>query len=149
MFRGCTTQILRKVLVKIDKKIHMNFLGLLQTLYKLLHQLENQSKSSWISFVIIFTPHNHDHLTFFYYSCLSRDLPEKIKHSSWVYKVWGGRVRSRVVCSRCNKPSDTFDWFLDLSLDVNKGKPHSISRMMNGFTREDKLEGDNKYHCDK
>ncbi|WWC90143.1 uncharacterized protein L201_005076 [Kwoniella dendrophila CBS 6074] len=77
-----------------------------------------------------------------------KDLPEKIKHSSWVYKVWGGRVRSRVVCSRCNKPSDTFDWFLDLSLDVNKGRPQSISKMMNGFTREDKLEGDNKYHCD-
>ncbi|WWC57644.1 uncharacterized protein I303_100176 [Kwoniella dejecticola CBS 10117] len=77
-----------------------------------------------------------------------KDLPEKIKHSSWVYKVWGGRVRSRVVCSRCNKPSDTFDWFLDLSLDVNKKGPKSISNMMNGFTREDRLEGDNKYHCD-
>ncbi|WRT63264.1 uncharacterized protein IL334_000167 [Kwoniella shivajii] len=77
-----------------------------------------------------------------------KDLPEKIKHSSWVYKVWGGKVRSRVVCSRCNKPSDTFDWFLDLSLDVNKAGQKSIKNMMNGFTREDKLEGDNKYHCD-
>ncbi|WWC67264.1 uncharacterized protein I206_101172 [Kwoniella pini CBS 10737] len=77
-----------------------------------------------------------------------KDLPEKIKHSSWVYKVWGGRVRSRVVCSRCQKPSDTFDWFLDLSLDVNKKGPKSINNMMNGFTREDRLEGDNKYHCD-
>ncbi|WVF66606.1 hypothetical protein IAT40_001346 [Kwoniella sp. CBS 6097] len=77
-----------------------------------------------------------------------KDIPEKVKHASWVYKVWGGRVRSRVVCSRCNKPSDTFDWFLDLSLDVNKGGKKSIGGMMAGFTREDKLEGDNKYHCD-
>ncbi|WVW81323.1 hypothetical protein I302_103314 [Kwoniella bestiolae CBS 10118] len=77
-----------------------------------------------------------------------KDLPEKIKHSTWVYKVWGGRVRSRVICSRCQKPSDTFDWFLDLSLDVNRSGVKSIKNMMNGFTREDKLEGDNKYHCD-
>ncbi|KAK6904757.1 hypothetical protein I204_06641 [Kwoniella mangroviensis CBS 8886] len=77
-----------------------------------------------------------------------KDLPEKIKHSTWVYKVWGGRVRSRVICSRCQKPSDTFDWFLDLSLDVNRSGSKSIKNMMNGFTREDKLEGDNKYHCD-
>ncbi|WVQ94215.1 hypothetical protein IAU59_001293 [Kwoniella sp. CBS 9459] len=78
----------------------------------------------------------------------AKDIPEKVKHASWVYKTWGGRVRSRVVCSRCNKPSDTFDWFLDLSLDVNKGGKKSIGGMMAGFTREDKLEGDNKYHCD-
>ncbi|OCF34821.1 hypothetical protein I316_03365 [Kwoniella heveanensis BCC8398] len=77
-----------------------------------------------------------------------KDIPEKVKHASWVYKTWGGRVRSRVVCSRCNKPSDTFDWFLDLSLDVNKGSKKSLGGMMAGFTREDKLEGDNKYHCD-
>ncbi|WVR03142.1 hypothetical protein IAU60_000132 [Kwoniella sp. DSM 27419] len=77
-----------------------------------------------------------------------KDTPEKIKHTSWVYRVWGGKVRSRVVCSRCNKPSDTFDWFLDLSLDVNKGGKKSIASMMSGFTKEDRLEGDNKYHCD-
>ncbi|WWD22738.1 hypothetical protein CI109_107231 [Kwoniella shandongensis] len=77
-----------------------------------------------------------------------KDLPEKLKHTSWVYRVWGGKVRSRVVCSRCNKPSDTFDDFLDLSLDVNRQGKKSISGMMTGFTREDKLEGDNKYHCD-
>ncbi|KAK8844709.1 hypothetical protein IAR55_006558 [Kwoniella newhampshirensis] len=77
-----------------------------------------------------------------------KDLPEKLKHTSWVYRLWGGKVRSRVVCSRCNKPSDTFDDFLDLSLDVNRQGKKSISGMMTGFTREDKLEGDNKYHCD-
>lgn len=79
----------------------------------------------------------------------SRDTPEKIKHTSWVYRVWGGRVRSRVVCSRCNNPSDTFDSFLDLSLDVNKQGKKSVLGMLAGFTKEDKLEGDNKYHCEK
>ncbi|KIR51079.1 ubiquitin carboxyl-terminal hydrolase Ubp16 [Cryptococcus gattii Ru294] len=80
---------------------------------------------------------------------LPKDTPEKIKHTSWVYRVWGGRVRSRVVCSRCNNPSDTFDSFLDLSLDVNKQGKKSVLGMLAGFTKEDKLEGDNKYHCEK
>ncbi|WVQ72295.1 hypothetical protein IAR50_001845 [Cryptococcus sp. DSM 104548] len=79
---------------------------------------------------------------------LPKDTPEKIKHTSFVYRIWGGRVRSRVVCSRCNKPSDTFDSFLDLSLDVNRQGKKSIKGMMQGFTKEDKLEGENKYHCD-
>lgn len=77
-----------------------------------------------------------------------RDLPAKIKHTTWVYQTWGGEVRSRVVCSKCRKPSDTFDNFLDLSLDVPKGQK-SVKTMMQGFIREDKLEGDNKYHCEK
>ncbi|OXG35231.1 ubiquitin carboxyl-terminal hydrolase Ubp16 [Cryptococcus neoformans Ze90-1] len=80
---------------------------------------------------------------------LPKDIPEKIKHTSWVYRIWGGRVRSRVVCSRCNNPSDTFDSFLDLSLDVNKQGKKSVLGMLAGFTKEDKLEGDNKYHCER
>ena len=51
-----------------------------------------------------------------------------------------------MICSRCKKPSDTFDSFLDLSLDV--GKPTLIA-MLEGFVKEDHLEGENKYHCEK
>ncbi|WVQ85376.1 hypothetical protein IAT38_007541 [Cryptococcus sp. DSM 104549] len=82
-------------------------------------------------------------------SKLPKDISEKLKHTSWVYRLWGGRVRSRVVCSRCNSPSDTFDSVLDLSLDVNRQGKKSIRGMMVGFMKEDKLEGDNQYHCDK
>lgn len=57
-------------------------------------------------------------------------------------------MRSRVVCSKCDKPSDTFDHFLDLSLDCGAGKK-SILAMLQGFIKEDKLEGDNKYHCER
>ena len=78
-----------------------------------------------------------------------RDLPERIKQKTWVYDTWGGKVRSRVVCSRCEKPSDTFDTFLDLSLDVPRARQPSLQTMLKGFIREDKLEGDNKYHCEK
>lgn len=57
-------------------------------------------------------------------------------------------MRSRVVCARCSKPSDTFDSFLDLSLDCGPSRK-SIGAMLQGFIKEDKLEGDNKYHCER
>lgn len=77
-----------------------------------------------------------------------RNLSEAIKHTTWVHRIWGGRVRSRVVCSKCNKPSDTFDHFLDLSLDCGPQKK-TLTQMLKGFIKDDKLEGDNKYHCER
>lgn len=82
--------------------------------------------------------------------CLTvRNVPEKVKQDTWVYQTWGGQVRSRVVCSKCQKPSDTFDSFLDLSLDVNKGSRPKLLSMLQGFVKEDRLEGENKYNCEK
>ncbi|KAL7420216.1 hypothetical protein Q5752_005183 [Cryptotrichosporon argae] len=78
---------------------------------------------------------------------LPKDLPEATKHTSWVYKVYGGRVRSRVLCVTCRKPSDTYDHFLDLSLDVGKNAKN-LAGLMEGFMKEDRLDGENKYHCD-
>lgn len=78
-----------------------------------------------------------------------RDLPAKIKHTTWVYQTWGGEVRSRVVCQKCRKPSDTFDNFLDLSLDMPKNGQKHVKTMLQNFIREDRLEGDNKYNCEK
>lgn len=77
-----------------------------------------------------------------------RNTSDKIKHTSWVHRIWGGQIRSRVLCLKCEKPSDTFDTYLDLALDCGV-KNSSLSSMFRGFIKEDKLEGDNKYHCDK
>ena len=79
---------------------------------------------------------------------VSSDISERVKRTTWVYRMWGGVVRSRVICSRCQKPSDTFDSFLDLSIDVHNSIK-TLLQMLQGFVREDRLEGDNKYHCEK
>ncbi|CAD6585737.1 MAG: hypothetical protein TREMPRED_004229 [Tremellales sp. Tagirdzhanova-0007] len=75
-----------------------------------------------------------------------RDLSEKKRRETWIHRVWGGMIRSRVTCTRCSKSSDTFDSFLDLSIDVHPSKRTLLS-MLHEFVREDRLEGDNKYHC--
>lgn len=36
------------------------------------------------------------------------------KESTFVYRLFGGRLRSRVTCDRCKNHSDAFDAFLDL-----------------------------------
>jgi ubiquitin carboxyl-terminal hydrolase 36/42 len=38
---------------------------------------------------------------------------------------------------------------LDLSVDVNKDGKKTLGAMLQGFVKEDKLEGQNKYHCEK
>lgn len=77
-----------------------------------------------------------------------RDLPEKVKRTSWVYRMWGGQVRSRVLCLSCKHPSDTFDSFLDLSLDV-PARAKTVADLLKQFIHVDKLDGDNKYNCEK
>lgn len=65
-----------------------------------------------------------------------------------MYRTWGGQVRSRVLCLSCKNPSDTFDSFLDLSLDV-PNRARNVNDLLKGFIHEDKLDGDNKYNCEK
>jgi ubiquitin carboxyl-terminal hydrolase 36/42 len=48
----------------------------------------------------------------------------------------------------CSANSDTFDAFLDLSLDIGRDT-HSVQDALKGFAKEDRLEGRNKYKCEK
>jgi len=52
-----------------------------------------------------------------------------------------------VHCTSCGANSDTFDTFLDLSLDIARDT-RSVQEALKGFAREDKLEGRNKYKCE-
>lgn len=45
---------------------------------------------------------------------------EKIKETTMVYRMYGGYFRSQVKCTLCKYPSNTYDAFLDLSLEVDK-----------------------------
>ncbi|KAM0751689.1 cysteine proteinase [Meredithblackwellia eburnea MCA 4105] len=77
----------------------------------------------------------------------SPKLEQRLKESTFVHQIFGGRLRSRVKCTECGHPSDTFDSVLDLSLDVNGCD--SIKQALNRFVRVDTLKGSNKYKCEK
>lgn len=73
--------------------------------------------------------------------------PHSVRETSWVHKVWGGRLRSRVHCFSCKHNSDTFDTFMDLSLDLDQ-RTESVAEALRGFNKRDKLSGKNKYKCE-
>lgn len=64
-----------------------------------------------------------------------------------MHQIFGGRLRSRVLCTECNHPSDTFDSVLDLSLDIHR--LDSLKDALQNFAKKDLLKGANKYKCDK
>lgn len=74
-------------------------------------------------------------------------LDQKIKETTFVHQIFGGRLRSRVVCSQCQHPSDTFDRILDLSLEIQHVS--SIKEALRNFVKVDELRGANKYKCEK
>lgn len=74
--------------------------------------------------------------------------PHPVRETSWVHKVWGGKLRSRVHCTSCKANSDTFESFLDLSLDVGRDTA-TVQEALKSFAKEDRLEGRNKYKCEK
>lgn len=85
--------------------------------------------------------------------CLSRASKslkpdDPIRATSFVQKIFGGKLRSRVTCHKCGHNSDTFDPFMDLSLDVRKGI-NSLTDAFRAFVAKDQLTGSEKYKCDK
>ncbi|SPO21608.1 related to ubiquitin carboxyl-terminal hydrolase 36 [Ustilago trichophora] len=86
-------------------------------------------------------------------SCLARapkslKPDDPIRRTTFIQKTFGGKLRSRVTCHNCGYNSDTFDPFMDLSLDVRKGI-NSLTDAFRAFVAKDHLTGSEKYKCDK
>ncbi|TFK43749.1 hypothetical protein BDQ12DRAFT_675495 [Crucibulum laeve] len=83
-------------------------------------------------------------------SCLAGYPPKldpKLAETTWVHKIFGGRLRSRVTCRDCGYNSDTFDRILDLSLDIMKSD--TLKDALRKFVAIDTLKGADKYKCEK
>lgn len=77
----------------------------------------------------------------------SRKPDPKLAETTWVYQIFGGRLRSRVTCAECDHNSDTLDRILDLSIDIFG--VNSVQDALRKFVAVDKLKGANKYKCEK
>ncbi|KAJ7572496.1 cysteine proteinase [Mycena floridula] len=74
-------------------------------------------------------------------------LDPKVQETTWVHKLFGGQLRSRVTCRSCGYNSDTFDRILDLSLDITETS--TLQGALKKFVRPDYLKGTDKYKCEK
>ena len=83
-------------------------------------------------------------------SCLygySSKLDMHTKATTLVYRIFGGYLRSRVKCRHCKAVSDTFDPFLDISLDINKQGCSDLRKCLEYFVTPEILQGDDCYKC--
>ena len=78
---------------------------------------------------------------------ICRKVEHKIAITTWVHKLFGGKLRSRVACLSCGYNSDTFDDILDLSVDIYGAD--SLQKALRKFVAVDHLKGADKYKCEK
>ncbi|XP_007951469.2 ubiquitin carboxyl-terminal hydrolase 17-like protein 6 [Orycteropus afer afer] len=67
------------------------------------------------------------------------------KDTTLIRQIFGGYWRSRVQCLRCQRVSDTFDPYLDITLDIQAAE--SVSQALEQLVTTEELDGDNSYHC--
>ncbi|GFR46995.1 hypothetical protein Agub_g8649 [Astrephomene gubernaculifera] len=58
-----------------------------------------------------------------------------------------GRWQSQVRCLACGHESNSYESFTTLPLDI--GQARSVSEGLRCFTEQERLDGDNKYRCDR
>ncbi|KAM3859860.1 uncharacterized protein usp42 [Diretmus argenteus] len=81
-------------------------------------------------------------------SCLpGTKLDRQTQATSFIHQVFGGYLRSRVKCLNCKAVSDTFDPFLDVTLEI-KTAPN-VTKALEQFVKPEQLDGENAYKCTK
>ena len=65
--------------------------------------------------------------------------------SAFLEALFNGRFRSRILCQLCNTPSDCFDPFVDISLDL--AGSNTLEDCFKRFTSTEVLQGANAYNC--
>ncbi|KAG8960381.1 hypothetical protein FRC03_006578 [Tulasnella sp. 419] len=78
---------------------------------------------------------------------LPKKLNPKIAETTWVHQIFGGKLRSRVTCKKCQYNSDTFDSYLDLSLELLGSK--TVEQALASFVKPEILGEEHKYKCEK
>ncbi|KAF8407253.1 hypothetical protein HHK36_006380 [Tetracentron sinense] len=83
--------------------------------------------------------------------CLPSGVPSESPSAyekSLVHRIFGGRLRSQVKCMQCLYCSNTFDPFLDLSLEIVK--VDSLHKALTHFTTMEQLDGGERlYQCQR
>ncbi|CAN9508611.1 unnamed protein product [Ophioblennius macclurei] len=81
-------------------------------------------------------------------SCLpGTKLDRHTQATTLIHQVFGGYLRSRVKCLNCKAVSDTFEPFLDITLEIKTAS--SASKALEQFVKPEQLDGENAYKCTK
>ncbi len=71
----------------------------------------------------------------------------RLDETTFVHRMFGGYLRSQVCCTKCDFKSNTYDPFLDLSLEVCSKKVNCVYSALKEYTRKETLDAENKWKC--
>mmetsp|Transcript_1875 Transcript_1875/g.3387 ORF Transcript_1875/g.3387 Transcript_1875/m.3387 type:complete len:995 (-) Transcript_1875:93-3077(-) len=71
----------------------------------------------------------------------------RLDETTLTHRMFGGYLRSQVRCTKCKYKSNTYDPFLDLSLEVSSKKIGSLYEALSEYTRKETLDAENKWKC--
>lgn len=94
-----------------------------------------------------FTRHLIDALQKSCLTGLDSKLDNRIKETTAIHQIFGGYFQSQVKCMKCGHESNTFETYLDVSLDIKHAG--SIQKAFRDYTTPEILSKDNQYKCDK
>ncbi|XP_062998993.1 ubiquitin carboxyl-terminal hydrolase 42 isoform X2 [Elgaria multicarinata webbii] len=82
-------------------------------------------------------------------ACLngSNKLDRHTQATTFIHQIFGGYLRSRVKCMNCKGVSDTFDPYLDVTLEIKSAQ--SVNKALEQFVKPEQLDGENAYKCSK
>ncbi|XP_050183391.1 ubiquitin carboxyl-terminal hydrolase 42-like [Myiozetetes cayanensis] len=82
-------------------------------------------------------------------ACLSasNDLDLSSQSTTIVHQIFGGLLRSRVICFSCKAISDSYEAFLDVPLDIKAAS--SLTAALEDFVTPEQLDGENCFTCSK
>ncbi|XP_078176698.1 ubiquitin-specific protease 15 [Carex rostrata] len=72
----------------------------------------------------------------------------KLQETTLIQQIFGGRLRSKVICMRCHHESERYENIMDLTLEIN-GWVESLEDALTQFTSPEDLDGENMYRCER
>jgi hypothetical protein len=71
----------------------------------------------------------------------------RLDETTFIHRIFCGYFRSQVKCTLCGHKSNTYDPFLDLSLEVSRKSCTSVRSAIEEFTRQETLDSNNRWKC--
>ncbi|XP_021755587.1 ubiquitin carboxyl-terminal hydrolase 18-like [Chenopodium quinoa] len=84
--------------------------------------------------------------------CLDEHGGEKVidpksQETTLIQHIFGGQLRSQVICTTCNQVSYQYENMMDLTVEI-QGDATSLQECLDQFTAKEWLHGENLYKCD-
>lgn len=71
----------------------------------------------------------------------------RLDETTLIHRLFGGYLRSQMHCPKCDYRSNTYDPYMDLSLEISNSKVDSLEKALKQFTKVEKLDKDNRWKC--